>query len=464
MTAVQNVDSETRPGMPFNGSLSEALFIVDDEAPIYKGPMVEAYNEQVTDPTFKVKKKYMDVVGINSQHRFIRTSNHERIGYNGGTERRCAVFRIPAPETSLANDPIFLDHIAPYIGLIDPKDPARRPADYEFVRGAFIDLLRKFYHSELYCDVTKPPPASSLKDASKYLAILSDKTAMRIAQWMIDHKTSETIFPRRSAKELAREMNDASIGFELSPAEVRNACKAYPKVFAYNSNGFSLFDKAYRALIADDFDVCAPADEWRPLDEWRPQYDGDAFADIEPPLAFDEKRAPKADAPHIEARFDVYEAALKPMFYDADLQETRIFLNADLEVETPALATARRAWRGLECPPIDFIHQGADAVRAWMIDACSCPAFPAGVTRITGAVAMDLPVFWRSAPDAVRAAYIAQWAKTLAGAYERVKRWRDADIMTRLYHAMMQIIPVQKPISITSSPMPGAGALGTSRR
>lgn len=438
--AVQNVDSETRPGMPFNGSLSEALFIVDDEAPVYKGPMVEAYNEQVTDPTFKVKRKYMDVAVINSQHRFIRTSNHERIGYNGGTERRCAVFRIPAPETPLVYDPIFSDYVAPYIGLIDPKDPARRPSDYEHVRGAFIDLLRRFYKSELYYDVTKPPPASTLKDASKFLAILSDKTAMRIAQWMIARKTAEAAFTRRSAKELAREVNGASLGtVELSPAEVRNACKAYPKVFLYNSNGFCLSEAAYRALTDDDLDACAPPDEWRPLDEWRPQYGGGACEDIEPPLEFDEKSAGvQSCAPTIKAGVDLYEASLKPTIYDANLQKARAYLRADLEAEAPILATARRAWRGLECPPIDFIHLDAAHVGTWMIEASSCPAFPPFFTRLTGGMALALPLVWGSAPDADRAQYVAQWAHHLAGGYERVKRWRDADIMSRLYHSMMQ--------------------------
>lgn len=444
--AVQNVDSETRPGMPFNGSLSEALFIVDDEAPIYKGPMVEAYNEQVTDPTFKVKRKYMDVAVINSQHRFIRTSNHERIGYNGGTERRCAVFRIPAPETPLAYDTVFLDYIAPYIGLIDPKDPARRPSDYEQVRGAFIDLLRRFYNSELYFDVTKPPPASTLKDASKFLAILSDKTATRIAQWMIARKNAEGAFKRRSAIELAREVTGASFGLvELSPTEVRNACKAYPKVFNYDTNGWRLLDDAYRALTDDALDTCAPPDEWRALDEWRPQYAGDALEDIEPPLEFDEKSAGiQADAPIKAGAYDLYESSLKPTIYDDNLKQTRAYLRADLEADAPLLATARRAWRGLECPPIDLIHGPADAVGAWMIDASSCPAFPPFFTRLTGGMALAIPQVWGSAPDADRAQYVAQWAHQLAGAYERVKRWRDADIMTRLYHSMMQTCSIQR--------------------
>lgn len=449
--AVQNADSETRPGQPFNGSLSEALFIVDDEAPVYRREAIEAYNGLITSPDFPVKRKYCDVDAVVSQHRFFRTSNHERIGYNGGTERRCAVFRIPAPDTSLATDMYFLEYIAPYIGLVDPKDPARRPADYELVRGAFVDLLRLFYRSELYCDVTKPPPASELKDASKYLAILSDKTAMSIAQYFINAKERTANIPRESAAKLAIYL---STEHPINAAEVRQTCKQYRHIFVYNSNGFTLDPAAYRILTANDIDAQRPgADEWDALANWRPPYDGDIFDDGPAP-DFNERNIRAAGPKIYNAVDDVFDLALRPNFIDPETNERRPYTVDDLRKEVPELAQARAAWRGLELPP-DIMRAPVDELRKWMIDACACPSFPAAVTRIVGALALDMRLIWQSASTPERAAYFAQYARQLSRAYEHLGRWRDADVMTRLYHAMMQLLPQSKPVTITSAPMPG---------
>jgi hypothetical protein len=175
------------------------------------------------------------------------------------------------------------------------------------------------------------------------------------------------------------------------------------------------------------------------------------------------ERQAQASARKIEARLDLFEAGRKlpASAFNGGADDGRIYADADLLAEIPALAAARDAWRGLELPP-DVMRTDAQRMAHWMMTACACPAFPPGLTRLAGAIALDLPVFWQGAPMAARAAYVAIFARDLCAAYERVERWRDADICGRLYHAMMMMLPQHKPAPMMSAPMPGA--FGTARR
>ena len=180
--AIKERTKSTMPGETFNGDIWKGLFIVHDEAKPYNSNAITAFNAEVTGQQFPVLRKGKDAVYVPSQHRFIRTSNYEDLGYNGGTERRNAIFALRFVQDQ--QEQTFVEDIAPYIGVKTPE--SARPADYLNVRAAFCDILRKWYCDKtMYWDVVKcPPPQSELKANAKAASVTRDAMALAIVHAM----------------------------------------------------------------------------------------------------------------------------------------------------------------------------------------------------------------------------------------------------------------------------------------
>ena len=192
--AIKERTKSTMPGETFNGDVWQGLFIVHDEARPYNSNAITAYNAEVTGAQFPVLRKGKDAVYIPSQHRFIRTSNYEDLGYNGGTERRNGIFALRFKQDQA--EQTFVEDIAPYIGVKTPE--SARPADYLNVRAAFCDLLRKWYcDKSMYWDVVRnEPPQSDLKTQSKVASVTRDAMALAIVQTMCNATKTPQFVPQ----------------------------------------------------------------------------------------------------------------------------------------------------------------------------------------------------------------------------------------------------------------------------